>query len=594
MTDNTPLTVLDAVRPPDGFAFTRGIWLTHDVSVSALNRYLLPALAGQTTDGGVAFRSAPSALPAEGLTIVAAQDRICSDSGACDRVRLIPVSGRRQHAKLAVLVYQRVQRTSRNRGTTGLLRTLVTSANLTRGGLLSNRELLLVDDAPRNGRSQYLFPAAVTAIKALASDLGDSGLRSVLRDLEADAKLWGPTSPATVPGLLHSLHKQPAKPFPVTAFGSRKAGEVLLVGPAFAADNSPVADALTRFLGPATNVHLVVGHDASGEVAVPHRLLADLRKRVASVVVYATERDPAIEGDRYLHAKAIICSYPDGPPRAMVGSANLTVEGLYGHNREVVVVTDWPRSITEHLAALSAQEVPPEQVVGTGAGAPRDPNMSGLPPLQVVLVPERDQHAGMAWIEGTFATDTLSTETTLVVVLDGQEYDFTRQDFRMPNGECQVFAVINGKRHPVIVTLQPMDDDFWLRAPSDSRPRPPDPLLALLRADLSRPRKDRSVPAPTKGGRTTAQDDGFTLPMDGRLLALAKYRHQLAGIDPHWLDQRLTEWLCQADSAQRRVAQLIIASVDPVASKPPLSEPVARALADTLAAAPWSAGGSYD
>lgn len=594
MTDETPRTVLDAVRPPEGFAFTGGIWLTHDLSISAVNRFLLPALADHVPDGGTAFRSAPPSLPPGGLTVVAARDHVNLDAAACDRVQVVPVDGRLQHAKLAVLIYQRVQRTSGNRRATGLVRTLVTSANLTTGGLLSNREILLVDDAPRNGRSQYLFPGALRAIKALARDVGDRGLRSFLGDVEADVESWGPPLPTTAPGLLHSLHKQPVKPFPVTAFGKRKAAEVLLVSPAFAADDSPVADALIPFLDSATTVHLVVGHGDSGQVAVPQRLLSDLRKRAARVVVYATERDdPAIDRDRHLHAKAIICTYPDGTTRAMIGSANLTVEGLYGHNREAVVVTDWSRSISEHLIDLSAHVVPQEQIVGTGAGAPRDPSAIELPPVQVLLVPDHDQHAGMAWIDGTFATDTLPAGTTFVVVVDGQEYEFAQHDFRMPNGQCQVFAVINGERRPVIVTLQPMDDDFWLRAPSDSRAQPPDPLLALLRADLSRPRLNGPAPSLTSSGRATAQDDGFTLPLDSRLLALAKYRHKLATIDPHWLDQRLDKWLSQADAAQRRVAHLIIDSVDRDAPRPPVSQPVARALTDVLAAAPWSDGDSH-
>lgn len=593
MTDEIPLTVLDAVRPPDGFVFTRGVWLTHDLSISALNRFLLPALAGHTPDGGAAFRSAPPALSLSGLTVVAAQDHIHPDAAVWDPVTVVSVGDRRQHAKLAVLIYRRVQRASGPRRATGLVRTLVTSANLTTGGLLSNREFLLVDDGPRNGRSQYLFPAALKAIKALARDVGDRGLLSAVSDVEADAELWGPPSPTVAPGLLHSLRKQPAKPFPVTAFGRRKAAEVLLVGPAFAADDSPVADALP-FVGPATIVHLVVDRGDSGQVAVPRRLLADLRKRAASVVVYATERgDAAMDGDRHLHAKAIICTYPDGTTRAMVGSANLTVEGLYGHNREAVVVTDWPRNITQDLVDLSAQEVPQDQIVGTGAGAPRDTRGTTLPPVQVVLVPDLGQHAGMAWIDGTLATDALPAGTTFVVVVDGQEYQFARPDFRMPNGECQVFVVIHGKRRPVIVTLQPMDDDFWLRAPSDARAQPPDPLLALLRADLSRPRLNGPAPSLTSSGRATAQDDGFTLPLDSRLLALAKYRHKLATIDPHWLDQRLDEWLQRADASQRLVAHLIIDSVDRDAPKPPASQPVARALAAVLTAAPWSDGDSH-
>ncbi len=208
MTDEIPLTVLDAVQPPDGFVFTRGVWLTHDLSISALNRFLLPALAGHTPDGGAAFRSAPPALSLSGLTVVAAQDHIHPDAAVWDPVTVVSVGDRRQHAKLAVLIYRRVQRASGLRRATGLVRTLVTSANLTTGGLLSNREFLLVDDGPRNGRSQYLFPAALKAIKALARDVGDRGLLSAVSDVEADAELWGPPSPTVAPGLLHSLRKQ--------------------------------------------------------------------------------------------------------------------------------------------------------------------------------------------------------------------------------------------------------------------------------------------------------------------------------------------------------------------------------------------------
>lgn len=187
----------------------------------------------------------------------------------------------------------------------------------------------------------------------------------------------------------------------------------------------------------------------------------------------------------------------------------------------------------------------------------------------------------MTWVDGHLKLDSsgIPSDAVFIVVASGIEHRFTAETFRMPTGRCQVFAEISGQRQPVLVTFTPSDSGFWERAPAGVKAEPPDPLLAMLRADLTRSK------AGSKGGgsRQTSggADDGFSLPFDGRLLALAKYRSRLQDVDEGWVSQRLDGWLGKEDSAQRRVADIVIRSVGRSPSDP------ADSLVDEVSAALW-------
>ena len=92
-------TLLDAIAPIDGYRFASGVWLTHDVNVHALNRWLLPALGGvQAQDPGM-LAAAAAGLSEGALLVCAAADRIQASGILPHVIHILPVHGRRQHAK---------------------------------------------------------------------------------------------------------------------------------------------------------------------------------------------------------------------------------------------------------------------------------------------------------------------------------------------------------------------------------------------------------------------------------------------------------------------------------------------------------------
>ena len=45
-------SILDLIRPPDGYRFGSGVWITHDLRTRALMDLVLPALAGVERPSG--------------------------------------------------------------------------------------------------------------------------------------------------------------------------------------------------------------------------------------------------------------------------------------------------------------------------------------------------------------------------------------------------------------------------------------------------------------------------------------------------------------------------------------------------------------
>lgn len=103
-----PTSILELIEPPKGYAFHAGIWLTHDLDWSALCNLVAPALTNVTTTGDRRMHDVRAGVDADapGLVVLHAGGKHFSGGPALPWACEIPVPGRRQHAKAALLVYR--------------------------------------------------------------------------------------------------------------------------------------------------------------------------------------------------------------------------------------------------------------------------------------------------------------------------------------------------------------------------------------------------------------------------------------------------------------------------------------------------------
>lgn len=102
-----PTNVLDLVGPPEGFRFYAGVWLTHDLSWPVLCDLVAPALTGVITSGARRIQETRAAVApdAPGLVVLHAADRFAGGP-VMPWAHQCAVTGRRQHAKAALLQYR--------------------------------------------------------------------------------------------------------------------------------------------------------------------------------------------------------------------------------------------------------------------------------------------------------------------------------------------------------------------------------------------------------------------------------------------------------------------------------------------------------
>lgn len=543
-------SMLDVYAPPPGQRFVRGIILTHDLSISALNELLLPVLAGVGTTGRQAGCDAAIRLPPKGLTVVAAGDRFTADSFRTPATRILWLKGRRLHAKVAVLQFER-DNEDVSTATGGFL-TIVTSANLTDAGLCGNWEIYATEWLPSNGGGGSIAQPVLDAMKRLADDPSLANDRLELRRLVRGMtkELPAKARPARA-AIADSLNSPTGKPF-VTQLLHPGPTRLTLVGPAFAANNADVASRLQSVLGSDPAVDLVVGSTLTakqlragqGVVGVPRRLLSDLREQVgaSNVTVYAVPIDDAATGKiRQLHGKSIIADYANESIQ-MLGSANITVRGLAGRNRELVLAaTVPPETSTELLAHVGAVPLRDHQVVDVDDPSPLSGTVApGSTPLTATLEPDPGQDAGRSMVTGTLCFVGLKNGT-----------------LRLPNGET--VPVKNGKarvtldgRHPclsidwgghvrpLLISIDSSNGTAFWDVPLDIEREKVDPLLRMLLADIgtaARPTKAATGQSTSAGPAKT--NDGFHIPEPLRLNALARYRNSLT----HWHPERVDEAL---------------------------------------------------
>jgi hypothetical protein len=317
-------SLLDAATPPKGFTFDSGIWFTHDVDHPGLTLGVAPALAG-CADIDPRRRMAATRDLSGKLAVIASWDRVTARPPTSRITLNFGPIGRRQHAKFAIL---------RFRGPRGrpALRALVTSANLTAGGLGRNLELLVVEDSDGTGALARELTAAIRRYAALP-DLA-VGTRSRILGRLGDLGTKSSASPVSV---LHSFGPdegvlEQLKRLPSTA----GATALTVIDPGFArGDFQKVARALHETFPKVTSIRVVGQENELGELQFSNGLRLAIEERFG-----ATPTFDSVTRDRTLHAKAMAWTGPDGGA-SLLGSANLTSSGLLGgRNLELGVVVD--------------------------------------------------------------------------------------------------------------------------------------------------------------------------------------------------------------------------------------------------------------
>lgn len=514
-------------EPPNGWTFTRGVVLTHDCNWAHLTDAVAPALVGCTDGSPTVRRRAAQAVPGAQLWVLA-DARRTSGGPLHPWARLVPVGGRRLHAKVGILEFGSGNGRRRYRG-------WVTSANLTHSGTSRNLELALVDECTATDRSPRLVADLAVALEALlgsaeVTTADRRSVRSAVRSLRR-----GMTARPTG-GLIHSLDAER----PIVDGLPRAAGHadrIVIVTPAFAAASDSVpADLMAPWIGDATRVELITQAGTDGTLRFSAAVLGGLRALAGSgsVTVSTVPLDPVGQGEvqRRLHAKLVATVHGE-VARVLVGSANFTAPGLSGRNREAVVAVEM--SAAELEALLDHVSAEPHR------------GRFGVPPP-----PAPEPSEPVPLVRATFTVDTrfpfepanlvgrlevVAEEGTIrSVSYDGTplcEWRSRPVAIREDLGWIEVEVDLDGRRFLVRVQLaiEGLDDqpDYW---PPVDRPNGPDELqrlLGTLRLATRRGRRSGDG-APSSVDATTgeASDDKFVIPLEQRLVLLARYRERVA------------------------------------------------------------------
>jgi len=290
-------SILDLIRPPEGYRFARGVRVTHNLCTGALADLVLPALAGIGACERRLRRSAPSALPDAELVLMCAADRMSyRGMPPWDLVTIVPVSGRRLHAKFIVLQYERLEEPLLGVVAKRITRAIVTSANLTRGGLSRNREIWALQDTKStagaaSSLSRDLLPPALS----LLANQATTELRTMAGSTLTALQDRLPAGTVKSGRVVQSLSAEPKNGL-LAATGLLKspARRVGIVTPAFATERS---SGVVKFLGhllddAVVDLYVSTGHtrpelESGSAVAFSTVLVREIDHRAKELRVWA-------------------------------------------------------------------------------------------------------------------------------------------------------------------------------------------------------------------------------------------------------------------------------------------------------------------
>jgi len=555
---------LEMLKPPDNRWFARGLWVTHDLNTATIVELVLPALAGLDVAELEARRGAWGSVADDCLMVACAADRASYRAPVpVDVVEILAVAGRRLHAKFLILQYDaepgmRLART--------LSRVIVTSSNLTRGGLTSNREVWALHEiTSRDGGKPSVARDLLDATEAMAREL-PVGERVALLRRTRDLR-------AHLPHLVRAKtlrHSLTAKAQADLLAGVPRPRRVVIVSPPFATGSaSQTLHALSPVLHNKLRLDIYVGTNLSATALreganVP--FLPSLASELAKRCEFRLYAVPGLVGQgadeirRILHAKVVLAFFDGEPPRIWVGSANLTGRGLGGRNRELLLEVD-PGSAKEAQAFVNALA----GVVKVDLDRLLDPLVEGelpidvaaAPPLRCVFRPQPGSHAGQTFVAGTLVLEGDLDRVRRLWARDDRLRVVSEQGVSLAMDAPWVRAVFVGssKEVELLVSID-ADGEFWepARLDADDDGRLPRDLRLLL-SDLVRAKKSRkSGPKPPDG-----EPGRFDLPYDRRLPNVVRMLRRLAVFDDADLKQRLAEYL--DDQVERDVALDLLASI---------------------------------
>jgi hypothetical protein len=555
--------IVDAFRPRAGYTFRRGVVLTHNCNWEHVTDTIAPALAGCEDRNSLVRRRAAQATPGMRLVVVA-DGREAAGGPGHPWARLVRVGGRRQHAKVGLLEYVSAQGHR-------MVRAYVASANLTPSGTSSNRELIVVDEqgAGAAGKSLVADVAAMltTSVKRLeVPEPHRRELRSVLGPITKGLK-------ATRTGaLVHSLDQEREL---LGALGKPAAAErIVIVSPAFAADTDKgAATALSPWIEEgATSVEVITQAGTDGVMRFSQAARDELRELAGSdkVAVYKVPLEPEDHDDkqapvdadaepggvRRLHAK-LVAAVKGGDARLLVGSANFSTPGLLGRNREAVVALAMPTGEFDRLLG----ELPRSRHKGP-IGLATAATWEGSSPAPVVVaVFECDPllHPDPANLVGCLRLDTGGLDVVRVLY-DGTELTAWQDHPIAIRADTAVITVVvahHGEELTVEVPIElRLDDDQLQHWPTQDRTEPLSDLERLLGTIRVTATSSRDPKEPGDPKRTGTADDKFVIPLEQRLVLLARYRAQVAPLfRAYWhSDRRRLSGLLEADELRLATA----------------------------------------
>ena len=543
-------SILDLIRPPDGYRFSQGVWVTHDLCTGALVDLVLPALAGIGVAERRVRRSAPSALLGAHLVVIAAADRITYRAMPPNAlVTTVGVPGRRLHAKFLVLQYDRLEDSPKLKGATAkrIWRAIVTSANLTKGGLTRNREVWGHQDTrstagAAKSLSRDLVPLARSLLVGLAKTLTLPMARAMVDLIEVEL----PAGTSKSGRVAHSLGSVPRAGLlsgtGLTASAARRVG---IVTPAFATESSTGAvEPFGRMIDRA-QVDLFVATDltsreikAGAAVAFSNSVVEQIRVRAHTVHVWAVPVDELADDGtpvrRPLHAKAILIVDQSNTLHVLAGSANLTTRGMTGSNRELfvhdVVPGDGSAAFNIAVKPLNAIRLPDEKLALVPPKIVDDlPLMVSVPlGIGAFFTPRMGSNAGMGRIPGELYLSGNLTGVTGVrcgVVGSYSEWPLKVEEFQdvtlnTDQPGLQV-CVQNSWRDVAVTITTDLDDEFWAAEAierTESR-QLPDSLRRLFGDLAESVRNERTNANKPRGAQIVGK---FTIPYERRLPSLAQ------------------------------------------------------------------------
>lgn len=351
-----------------------------------------------------------------------------------------------------------------------------------------------------------------------------------------------------------------------------------MISPPFAcdADDGP-AELLAKYIGPRTKVEIYTGANflqgraptASNGPEFSTSIVNALRRRAGAVEVHAVpelipdadDPDEKPPMRRKLHAKLIALVGEQGEVHLLFGSANFTRSALEGRNRELMLYGECTTAdLDAILAGLHAVSRPHSQVRPTQVVEERSQTEE---PVQVRAV---------FWVDAAESPMRSSMRGRLVLTWEEQPKQIEYRGQRLqPIGEQGLWlseadtslkvTMADGRQADIPIDARAPDDDasFWSRIKHEDDDLPPDTSWQHLLLDL---RRGRRRAAPTGNSSVLPslgpQADGFYLPLEQRLVTLARYRHRLRVFaETGDLEQQLHNYFDGQEEARQVACALI-------------------------------------